>query len=187
MRKNMFTICKLLIKAYHASVTPGNIIGGFQRSELWRFLSRSIDPNSIRSTDMTSSLISSATLENLSSIHQYWIIADTSSDPSGRITTFKTLCDRFLSHVREVCSDGVRDKSDKINVLITTNGAMNSDNVLAALQKCEEHQKQQNVQRVADQAKRQKRAVSLEIHRRNREHQRQERDSAREAREEAEV
>lgn len=65
------------------------------------------------------------------------------------------------------------DKVGTINILTKTGATLTSDNVLAALRKGEERQKQHNVQYVANEEKSQERAVAREIRRRERDHRRQ--------------
>lgn len=164
VRNDIFTICELLSKAYHMSVTSSNVMGGFRRSGLWVQEKRGPDPSQIRAEDFTSSAISNDILEGVTATRSRTTIMETSSTAHSRVENYQQLCALFLTRAEELCSDGaiVLD-SGTIKVSTKSGATLTSDNVIAALQHAEEKKEQERQRKKTAAIEKEKRQAARDL------------------------
>ncbi len=103
-RNDIYTVCELLRRAYHQTVTAANIIAGFQRSGLWVQSAQGPDPTKIRSEDFTSSAIRQSVIEQMPATRSRATLQDRSDAPQARIQDYRQLYELFLSKSEQLCS-----------------------------------------------------------------------------------
>ena len=95
-RNDIFTVCDLFTKAYFSAVTAQNLIGGFAGSGLRVQRLPSPDPNRIKPTAFTSSLVSSATLDSIKFTRSRASLIESSDSPNAKVTNYNKLYELFL-------------------------------------------------------------------------------------------
>ena len=175
-RNDIFTVCELLKQAYHHSLTAGNIMGGFRRSGLWCPRLGGPDPEQIRGTDFTSSIVRPTILDTMPSTRSTTSMLESSDAPAARVHTYKQLYNLYLERSRALCSDGTITETGTVRVCTTSGATLTSDNVIEALRVAQAKKKAEAQRKAAAEVDRQQRRVDREVSKREKEKARTERD-----------
>lgn len=143
-RNNIFTICKILCKAYRKYVIAPNVITGFRRTSLWNNEKKDCDPEQIRPEDFMPSTVRPECLSAARMTRNVQSILYCCNNPQQRIETHRQLVNLFKKRQEELVSDGIIVENGTVALSQTTGATFTSDKAINFLNNRQlQHQQEQ--------------------------------------------